>query len=168
MCTAVETETETETEISTTTTVLTTGPGPVSRSSSSSPEQVLAWWNEAVPAHMRAVEPPRRVPPGPDWQAVFQAVGKNKFLCGEGRRVGPATLPWVLKYPDKVMAYAVTAPVPRAAPAPPSGAVRFRPCGCGHQAREDWTGEGWRVEEHHRIDRVPVIVPCERGGRSEA
>jgi hypothetical protein len=130
-------------------------------------QRVLGWWNEAVPAHMRAVEPPRRVPSGPDWQAVFQAVARNRFLCGEGRHVGPATLPWVLKYPDKVMAYAVTAPPPKLAPAPSSGTVRFRSCTCGHQAREDWTGQGWHVEEHDAINRRPVTVACERSGRIE-
>lgn len=82
--------------------------------------RAYADWNAAVPPHMRANAVPGRVPPPPDgwtWKAVFEAVAKNAFLCGEGRRVGPASLPWVLRNPGKVLEHTVDEP-PKDAPKP--------------------------------------------------
>lgn len=95
------------------------GPGAVSPAGGAAggsidPVGVLRAWNAAVPEHMREATPPRRVPQGPDWPAVFAAVARSEFYRGTGRRMGPATLGWVLAHATDVMAHAVQAPPPKA------------------------------------------------------
>jgi hypothetical protein len=128
----------------------------VRSSSSIDPNEVLGWWNAAVPVHMRATEPPTRVPQGPDWRRVFEAVGKSAFLCGEGRRVGPATLPWVLANSAEVLRHAPAVPASvqawAKAPRPPVGArCPGGTCAwCNEPQVFAWDGADWQADPAHQ------------------